>query len=357
MACTAGNRVTTSRKQCEWGHLHLCLLHELETFQELNPATDPAEMRRARRELVRLCSDGVCASASRYAHLQQSEAASRVRELETAMAQLQTLEQERAEAWREAAHDLRGRAHVIANASAVLTREGVPDQYRSRFSEMLRLGVQSLNKLLGDLMDQARLEAGHERRQITHFDVAALLKEFCDTTRPIAAEKSLFLVAKGTTPLMIEGDAAKIQRIVQNLVLNALKVTEQGGIKVTWEPGDDERRPQWTLCIQDTGPGFKRGSATPLERVLKHATDEAHEVEQRNVSPDEASPNADSAPTLASQTTSRTPVPGGEGIGLSIVKRLCEMLDASLELESSEGEGTTFRMIFPRRYAEQKSPG
>jgi signal transduction histidine kinase len=49
-------------------------------------------------------------------------------------------------------------------------------------------------------------------------------------------------------------------------------------------------------------------------------------------------------------------VPGGEGIGLSIVKRLCEMLDASLELESSEGEGTTFRLIFPRRYPESTSP-
>jgi signal transduction histidine kinase len=310
-------------------------------------------MQTARRELVRLCSEGVCASATRYVQLQQTEAASRVRDLEIALEQLQTLERERAQAWREAAHDLRGRAHAIASASAVLTRDGVPEQHRTRFSEMLRLGVQSLNKLLGDLMDQARLEAGHERRQLTHFDVAQVLKEFCDMTRPVAAEKGLFLVCKGTTPLMIDGDQGKIQRIAQNLVLNALKVTERGGVKVTWEANEDERRPQWILCVQDTGPGFKRGSATPLERVLKRATDEAHEVEQSNVSPSQADPRTDSAPTLPSQT--RAPaahLPTGEGIGLSIVKRLCEMLDASLELESFEGEGTTFRMIFPRRYAE-----
>ena len=201
-------------------------------------------------------------------------------------------------------------------------------------------------------MDQARLEAGHERRQITHFDVAAVLKEFCDTTRPLAAEKELFLVAKGSTPLMVEGDAAKIQRIVQNLVLNALKVTERGGVKVTWEPSDNERRPQWSLCIQDTGPGFKRGAANPLERALKRATDEAHEVEKKNLAPVQPNPQADSAPTLASLTLLRGQVPAGEGIGLSIVKRLCEMLDASLELESSEGEGTTFRIVFPRRYPD-----
>jgi signal transduction histidine kinase len=59
----------------------------------------------------------------------------------------------------------------------------------------------------------------------------------------------------------------------------------------------------------------------------------------------------DTAPTLASQTPApANRLPSGEGIGLSIVKRLCEMLDASLELESSKGEGTTFRVIFPRRY-------
>lgn len=341
---------------CEWGHLHLCLLKELDRYEVSNPAVEPVAMQAARRELVKLCSEGVAASATRYSHMQQREAASRLGELESALSQLQALEQERAEAWREAAHDLRGRAHTIASASAVLIRDGVPEQHRTRFSEMLRLGVQSLNKLLNELMDHARLEAGHERRQIAHFDVAALLKDFSDATRPMAAEKGLFLVAKGETPLMVDGDAGKIQRIVQNLVLNALKATEQGGVKITWEVAGNERRPQWALCVQDTGPGFKSSSATPLERVLKRATDEAHIVEQQNYVRKQVDPQADSAPTLASQTSSAgAKAPAGEGIGLSIVKRLCEMLDASLELESSEGEGTTFRVMFPRRYPESAS--
>jgi len=336
---------------CEWGHLHLALLQELETYHSLHPDLMPGTLRVARRELLQLCSDGVCASATRYTHLQQHEAATRLRELEAALAQLRQLEQDRAQAWREAAHDLRGRAHAIASASAILTREQVPEQYRTRFSEMLRLGVASLNKLLGDLMDQARLEAGHESRQIAQFDVAALLKEFCDTTRSIAADKGLFLIAKGDAPLVIEGDAQKIQRIVQNLVLNALKVTERGGVKVTWEAREDEHRPQWTLCVQDTGPGFKHGAATPIARVLKHATEEGREMERQSHPTPGADAPVASAPTMASQTAAAASrAPPGEGIGLSIVKRLCEMLDASLELESSPGEGTTFRMVFPRRY-------
>jgi signal transduction histidine kinase len=336
---------------CEWGHLHLCLLSELQSYEALHIDLEPTVTQTAHRELVRLCSDGVCASAARYAHLQQSEAASRMRELELALAQLRTLELERAEAWREAAHDLRGSAHVITNASAVLNRDGLPDQKRTQFSEVLRVGVESLNKLLKDLMDQARLEAGHERRQLSQFDAAVLLQEFCETTRPLATERNLFLKAEGPSALLVEGDAAKIQRIVQNLVLNALNVTQHGGVKVTWEAGDNDRRPQWALCVQDTGPGFQSGSSTPLERVLKRATAEAHEVEERNLVPSQTSLQADSAPTLPSLSLqARERSSAGEGIGLSIVKRLCELLDASLELETSKGEGTTFRVILPRRY-------
>jgi signal transduction histidine kinase len=47
-------------------------------------------------------------------------------------------------------------------------------------------------------------------------------------------------------------------------------------------------------------------------------------------------------------------VPAGEGIGLSIVKRLCELLDASLELETAPGAGTTFRVVLPRAYPEDE---
>jgi signal transduction histidine kinase len=45
----------------------------------------------------------------------------------------------------------------------------------------------------------------------------------------------------------------------------------------------------------------------------------------------------------------------GEGIGLAIVKRLCELLDASVEVETKEGEGTTFRIVFPRHYAKDRA--
>jgi signal transduction histidine kinase len=333
----------------EWGHLHLCLLAELERYcrQHLGAESEVPAM--ARRELARLASDGVCASAARYAQLQQSEAASRLYDLESALGELKALEMERAESWRQAAHDLRGNAHVIASASAVLNREGVSDTKRLQISTALSAASTSLNKLLSDLLDQARLEAGHERPKITQFDAARLIKEFCEATRPLTADRNLFLKCEGPTELIVEGDATKLQRILQNLVLNALKVTQSGGIRVTWEAGGSaEDANQWALCVQDTGPGF-RTQTTAMRQVLKDATESAHDVE-----PDpQAELASDPPPTLASESAWRgNRLPAGEGIGLSIVKRLCELLDASIELQSESGQGTTFRVIFPRRYSE-----
>ena len=201
-------------------------------------------------------------------------------------------------------------------------------------------------------MSLARLEAGHDQRSLAPFNVGQLMREFCDAMRPLATERNLFLRCEGPDSLPVVGDAAKVRRIAQNLVLNALNVTERGGVRITWQHGPANSINQWVLCIQDTGPGFSSDSAPLLARALKEATEEAQEVEERAESAGD--PSAQTAPpaTLASQSPHGVPHDRhGEGIGLSIVKRLCEVLDASLELESDAGKGTTFRVTFPCAYA------
>ena len=336
----------------EWGHLHLCLLAELERHCKQHLGAESEIPSIARRELARLASDGVCASAARYAQLQQSEAASRLYDLESALGELKALEMERAESWRQAAHDLRGNAHVIASASAVLNREGVSDTKRAQISTALSAASTSLNRLLSDLLDQARLEAGHERRKLREFDAAKLIKEFCETARTLAGDRNLFLKSEGPAELIVEGDSAKVQRILQNLVFNALKVTQSGGIRVTWESDETSAAAnRWALCVQDTGPGFA-SATTPIKKALQEASDAAQDIEQQADVADPSSLSADPPATLASESVSRDPrLPPGEGIGLSIVKRLCELLDASIEVQSASGQGTTFRVIFPRRYS------
>jgi signal transduction histidine kinase len=333
----------------EWGHLHMCLLAELERYGVQHSELESEVLQIARRELVRLANDGVCASAARYAELQQSEAASRLYDLETALETLRSIEFERAESWRQAAHDLRGSAHVIANASAVLNRENLPDAKRRQMSQTLTAAATGLNALLSDLLDHARLEAGHERRNIRDFDVATSIKEFCETARPIAAERNLFLKCEGPATLSVQGDEIKVQRILQNLVFNALKATQSGGVRVTWEASESAQANQWALCIQDTGPGFSEDEL-PIRQELKDATVRVQEAEGERVNRSDESLQASPPETLTSRSANQPRSKVGEGIGLSIVKRLCELLDASIELQSAKGQGTTFRVIFPVRY-------
>jgi len=332
----------------EWGHLHSAVLNELEDYGRAHPQLQGSVMAVARRALVRLCGDGVTESAARYERLQRTEAAGRMRDLESALQELQSMDRQRAETWREAAHDLRGTVGVITNASAILTREAEADPSRVTISQILQRSVTSLRGLLTDLMDLARLEAGQEQRRIRSFDAAEVLREFCDSMRPLASERNLFLKAEGPASLPVEGDSVKILRIAQNLVLNALKVTARGGICVLWEQRVASGAHQWVLCVQDTGPGFQSQSpSAPLESALRHATQEAHELDARS--------GTEPAATLKSQSDSNAfTLPAGEGIGLSIVKRLCELLDASLELETAPGKGTTFRVVLPIAYPDQQ---
>ena len=336
----------------EWGHLQYAVLNELEDYGRAHPQLQGDVMPVARRALVRLCGEGVAESAARYERLQRTEAAGRMRELESALEQLQNLDRQRAETWREAAHDLRGTVGVITNASAILTREAEIDPTRAPISQILQRSVNSLRGLLSDLMDLARLEAGQEYRRLRPFDAARMLHEFCDSIRPLAAERNLFLKAEGPGALPVIGDSVKILRIAQNLVLNALKVTEHGGVCVQWEERPSSGPPQWVLCVQDTGPGFQpQSAAAPLESALRQATREAHQLDAGAGAHAAAEPAA----TLRSQSDPGSlSVPAGEGIGLSIVKRLCELLDASLELETAPGAGTTFRVVLPRAYPEDE---
>jgi signal transduction histidine kinase len=337
----------------EWHHLQLCLANEVEQYFRAHPGLDPDAAVTARRALAELCGDGVCESADEYARLREAEAAARAHDLEASIAELTELERRRMEVWREAAHDLNGNVGVVKTAAALLSHPQVSGPVRTNVMSLLERNVASLQSMLKDLMDLSRLEAGQEKRKIETFDAAVDLAQLCVSLAPVARERGLFLESEGPEAHEVNGDPVKIRRVAQNLLLNALKYTLHGGVKVTW--GEDEADPsqRWVLCIQDTGPGVASGRISSLTLALEEATDEAQLTEAKAEQAGDPSANVEPAPLLDSCSSQLpTPAPSGEGIGLSIVKRLCELLDAGLELETEPGKGTTFRVTFPRRYPE-----
>src|SRR6185312_7446768 len=320
----------------EWGHLEVVLMRELERFAVGHPRLDPEVMSIARESLSQLCIQGTSESAARYVRLQQAEAAGRMRDLESSLHALQALEDERSKLLRETAHDLRGSVGVLASTTALLAKPQVTGPARDRFHSLLQQRIASMGALLSDLVELARLEAGQSQLKIERFD---------------AAERNLFLKCKGPRSLPVEGDQLKLQRIAQNLLLNALKATRHGGVVVRWSPGKGTAARQWLLCIGDTGPGFALQSAGPLRHALKRATDAAHRVDADAEDGRGATERKGGDVLAAGSGPGSATLPSGEGIGLSIVKRLCDVLGATLELETAPGHGTTIRIAFPIRYA------
>lgn len=333
----------------ELGRLHLCLVDELERFGRTHRELDAEVLPTARRRLAELFNDGVSESTAQYYALQQVEAAGHVRDLEEALERVRDLEQQRGELWRQLAHDLRGNLGVVANATTGLAREDVAGPLREKFLHLLTRNVSALHALLDDVIDFARLQAGLERRQVQPFDAAALLRELCEGHQHFAAERGLRLDADGPLTWVVEGDAIKVRRVAQNLLSNALRYTRKGSVCVRWgaSAADDGRR--WMLSVEDTGPGLHAGPGAPLSGAMEIATAEA-----KLLAGGDAAGQHDSGPDTA-QASLRDERPAhpqaGEGVGLSIVKRLCELLDATVELESAPATGTTFRVLFPRRYA------
>ncbi len=336
----------------EWRHLQLCLLDEVDAFCAGAPS-DPGELAAARRLVAAMCLDGMEASAAQFMDMHRTEAASRLQELQGALAQLADIERQRVAVLREAAHDLRGNVGTLRTVSYVLGRADLPEAARNDAAGALRRGVASLHALLTDLLDLSRLEAGLERRQIEPFDAAQVLRGLCDALQHVATERGLFLRYDGVDTMRVEGDRIKVVRIAQNLVLNALRCTEHGGVRVGCQAGAAET-PRWMLTVRDTGPGLPDHAASPLAIAIKDATAEARETvagaEAGADAPAEDGIARPDASDLLPALSAARDASSGEGLGLTIVKRLCELLDASIELDTAPGQGTAFRITMPAQY-------
>ncbi|HEY0340527.1 MAG TPA: HAMP domain-containing sensor histidine kinase, partial [Steroidobacteraceae bacterium] len=206
----------------EWGHLHMCMLSELESFALGETNIDASVGSDARIMLGQLFVDCMVESAASHAALERAEAAGRLRELERVLEQLRTVERERTELWREAAHDLRGNVGAVKLAATALGH-AVATPELPTFVSLVRKSADSLDTLLNDLIELARLEAGREQRNVARFNARTEIGELCDSLQPLAANRKLFLKFDAPSALVVDGDAVKVRRIAQNLILNALK--------------------------------------------------------------------------------------------------------------------------------------
>lgn len=323
----------------ELSHLHQTLLGELGTFWSHQPNVGHEVLLIAHQRIGALIHEAIGGSIAQYDEFQKAEATERALNLQRALDEVTELGRKRGAMLRIASHDLRSSFSVIQGAASLLDMPDNTEQERTEMLQILNRNFPRLASMLTELMDLARLEAGRERIQIKPFDAAELLRGLIDSAQPLAQERGLFLRGDGPAYLPVMGDATKVYRIAQNLLTNALKNTLAGQVSVSWSR---ENQFRWTLSVQDTGPGLSSAAAMWLSEQLRPAVESVavfSENMPEKTQPTPA-PSADPSVTVGSQ-------PDGEGIGLYIVKRLCELLNASLDVETRLGAGTLIRVRFP----------
>lgn len=215
-----------------------------------------------------------------------------------------------------ATHELRTPLTIISGYVELLSQSGLKrfnDEERE-YVEVVQAGTRTLTMLIDDLLDLARIEAGRMHLTLRPVDVADVLERVRRMVAAQAAAKGLdivFAVEDGLPPA-----AADINRLVQvmlNLVGNAIKFTEQGGVTCTARA----RNGGVEIQVKDSGIGI---SPEALDQIF----DEFHQGE--------------------SGTTRRY---GGTGLGLAIARRLVEMHGGHIDVESEPGVGSVFSVWLP----------
>jgi len=207
---------------------------------------------------------------------------------------------------------------IIGSLDLVLAGQCEDRDEERRFVQIAHDSSQKLLGVVNAVLDIARIEAGKVEVELAPVDVVDIAGEVCDLYRVPAADRGLRLALE--QPLsahpVVMADADKVRQILLNLVGNAIKFTEHGGVIVTLEPAPD--RAALAIHVRDTGIGI--------------ATDKQGRLFQPFVQADR-----DVARRF-----------GGTGLGLSISRRLAERMGGSVSLFSAgEGQGATFTLTLP----------
>ena len=212
-------------------------------------------------------------------------------------------------------HEIRTPLHgVLATLELVRQTELGPTQ--QRFVDTARRSAETLLNVIDEVLDLSKIEAGRVELERSAFDLRILVEEVTEAFSDLAYGKGLEVACfvPANLPTAVVGDPGRLRQILTNLIGNAIKFTERGGVGIRTQMIDRGiSSAPFAFEVTDTGIGIP---AEKREQIF------------------EAFAQADSS------TTRRY---GGTGLGLTIAKRFCEMMGGEIDVVSEPGIGSTFR--------------
>jgi signal transduction histidine kinase/DNA-binding response OmpR family regulator len=224
-------------------------------------------------------------------------------------------------------HELR----TPLNSSLILAklladnREGNLTSEQVKYAQTIQSAGNDLLNLINDVLDLAKVEAGHMDINAEPFPVADLLESLTGMFEPLATDKGLTLKTSVTSdvPATLEADRRRLEQVLKNLLSNAVKFTEQGevSLEIRTAPGDC-----FAFDVRDTGIGIAEHQQSIIFEPFRQADG----------------------------TTDRKY--GGTGLGLSISRELVRLMGGNIQLSSKPGKGSVFTIILPKRPTAPKRP-
>ncbi len=271
----------------------------------LKIAHDKSEdkVRRRTRELERANAELTSKSTRLVAAMKKADAATRAKSAFLA----------------NMSHEIRTPLNAVLGMAELALRVEDPSRKNECLGRVLEAGT-SLLTVINDILDFSKIEARKLPLERIDFDIREVLRTALDMHRLHAADKGLTLVAEvgDDVPLAIVGDPGRLRQVLVNLVANAVKFTEAGGVtvRIGVAPGGVDTAPGSPLTLEfavaDTGIGIPKKKRRAIFKSFLQADD------------------------------SITRKHGGTGLGLAICKLLVELMGGTLEVESEEGRGSTF---------------
>lgn len=211
-------------------------------------------------------------------------------------------------------HEIRTPMNVILGMTELLQETPLGDR-QQEYVHILKTAGESLLDLISDVLDLSKIEAGQLELEIVPFDLIQIIRDVVDIFGQRAGEKKLELELKSGLDMsrFFKGDPVRLKQILINLVGNAIKFTDHGYVTVAVTVEEKKSKTRGLrFSVTDTGIG---------------------------ISPEKFDAIFDSF-TQADSTTTRKY--GGTGLGLTISKRLVEMMEGTIRVESEPGKGSTF---------------
>lgn len=257
----------------------------------------------------------------------ERKVALRTEELQAALVRAESADRLKSSFLATMSHELRTPLNSILGFTGILQQQlaGPLNAEQTKQLGMVRSSARHLLELINDVLDISKIEAGQLEIRHADFDLRTSVERVAASVRPQIEKKDLSLTLRIDPPLQqMKGDERRVNQILLNLLNNAIKFTERGGVTLTAQAMDSFSHPSSAVsvpavrfCVTDTGIGIRSqdiGTLFHPFQQLDNGLTRLHE---------------------------------GTGLGLAICRRLTDLMGGEISVTSQPGQGSTFTVILP----------